>query len=164
MATAYFSMEFGLHEDFPIYAGGLGILAGDFVKSAHDTGLPVVGIGLRWARGYSRQRIGADGVPIDEVPEYAAAFLDDTGVRLRVRLGTRAGEGAVAPVGPPGGVGHRPPLSPGAGRARGRMDHPSPVRADPRAARGAGDPPRRGRRTRAHQARARHRPVSLQRG
>jgi starch phosphorylase len=89
MATAYFSMEFGLHEDFPIYAGGLGILAGDFIKSAHDTGLPVVGIGLRWARGYSRQRIGADGVPIDEFPEYAADFLDDTGVRLRVRIATR---------------------------------------------------------------------------
>src|SRR6185295_13244593 len=89
MATAYFCMEFGLHEDFPIYAGGLGILAGDFIKSAHDTGLPVVGVGLRWARGYSRQRVGADGVPIDEFPAYASDFLDDTGVRFRVRIGTR---------------------------------------------------------------------------
>lgn len=89
MATAYFCMEFGLHEDFPIYAGGLGILAGDFVKSAHDTRLPVVGVGLKWARGYSRQRVGADGVPVDEFPEYAADFLDDTGVRLRVRIAAR---------------------------------------------------------------------------
>jgi len=45
--VAYFCMEFGLSEDFPIYAGGLGILAGDFIKSAHDLRLPVVGVGLR---------------------------------------------------------------------------------------------------------------------
>ena len=67
--VAYFCMEFGLSEEFPIYAGGLGILAGDFIKSAHDLGLPVVGVGLRWARGYSRQRIGEDGLPVVGVPE-----------------------------------------------------------------------------------------------
>jgi starch phosphorylase len=93
--VAYFCMEFGLHEDFPIYAGGLGILAGDFIKSAHDLGLPVVGVGLRWARGYSRQRIGPDGVPIDEFPEYGADFLGDTGVRVRVRVGPREVEARV---------------------------------------------------------------------
>jgi len=48
-------MEFGLHESFPIYAGGLGVLAGDFVKAAHDLALPVVGVGLRWERGYGLQ-------------------------------------------------------------------------------------------------------------
>ena len=79
--VAYFCMEFGLHEDFPIYAGGLGILAGDFIKSAHDLGRPVVGVGLRWARGYSRQRLGPDGVPVDEayaraVPAMAASALE----------------------------------------------------------------------------------------
>ena len=42
----YFSMEFGLHESIPIYAGGLGVLAGDFLKGASDMGLPVVGVGL----------------------------------------------------------------------------------------------------------------------
>src|SRR5690349_286628 len=93
--VAYFCMEFGLHEEFPTYAGGLGILAGDFVKSAHDLGLPVVGIGLRWARGYSRQRIDADGVPVDEFPEYPADFLVDTGVRVRVRIATREVEARV---------------------------------------------------------------------
>src|SRR5438309_6153055 len=93
--VAYFSMEFGLHEEFPIYAGGLGILAGDFIKSAHDLALPVVGVGLRWARGYSRQRIGIDGVPVDEFPPYSADFLDDTGVRIRVRVGTREVEARV---------------------------------------------------------------------
>jgi starch phosphorylase len=93
--VAYFCMEFGLHEEFPIYAGGLGILAGDFIKSAHDLGRPVVGVGLRWARGYSRQRIGEDGSPVDEFPEYAADFLEPTGVRIRVRIGDREVEARV---------------------------------------------------------------------
>src|SRR5438034_7427200 len=88
-------MEFGLHEEFPIYAGGLGILAGDFLKSAHDLGLPVVGVGLRWARGYSRQRIGDDGAPVDEFPAYSADFLADTGARVRVRVAEREVEARV---------------------------------------------------------------------
>jgi starch phosphorylase len=93
--VAYFCMEFGLHEEFPIYAGGLGILAGDFIKSAHDLGLPVMGIGLRWARGYARQRIGEDGLPISEFPTYPASFLEDTGVRVRVRVAAREVEARV---------------------------------------------------------------------
>jgi starch phosphorylase len=93
--VAYFCMEFGLHEEFPIYAGGLGILAGDFIKSARDLGQPVVGVGLRWGRGYSRQRFDADGVPTDEFPEYPADYLDDTGVRVRVRVRTHEVEARV---------------------------------------------------------------------
>jgi starch phosphorylase len=93
--VAYFCMEFGLSEEFPIYAGGLGILAGDFIKSAHDLTLPVVGVGLRWAHGYSRQRIGEDGLPVSEFPTYRADFLEDTGVRLRVRIATREVEARV---------------------------------------------------------------------
>ena len=84
--VAYFCMEFGLHESFPIYSGGLGVLAGDFIKSAHDLKLPVVAVGLRWERGYCVQRIGADGRPHDEFPEYDYGFLEDTGVRVRVRI------------------------------------------------------------------------------
>ena len=93
--VAYFCMEFGLHEEFPIYAGGLGILAGDFIKSAHDLAFPVVAVGLRWGHGYSRQRIAEDGQPIDEFPSYKADFLEDTGVRVRVRVGTREVESRV---------------------------------------------------------------------
>jgi glycogen phosphorylase len=93
--VAYFCMEFGLSEDFPIYAGGLGILAGDFIKSAHDLRLPVIGVGLRWARGYSRQRITEDGLPVSEFPPYRADFLEDTGVRVRVRVATREVEARV---------------------------------------------------------------------
>ncbi len=84
--VAYFCMEFGLSETFPIYSGGLGVLAGDFIKSGHDLGLPLVAIGLRWERGYCVQRIGPDGQPHDEFPGYDSSFLEDTGVRVRVRV------------------------------------------------------------------------------
>jgi len=53
--VAYFSAEFGLHESLPIYSGGLGILAGDHLKGASDLGVPLVGVGLFYARGYFRQ-------------------------------------------------------------------------------------------------------------
>jgi starch phosphorylase len=87
--VAYFSMEYGLHEEFPSYAGGLGILAGDFMKSAGDLGMPVVGIGLRWAQGYTAQRIGEDGRPVDEWHDHKPDFLTDTGTRVRVRVAAR---------------------------------------------------------------------------
>ncbi len=84
--VAYFCMEFGVDPSFPIYSGGLGILAGDFIKSAHDLKRPVVGVGLRWERGFSEQRIDADGQPYDQYPTYDHGFLQDTGVRVRVRV------------------------------------------------------------------------------
>jgi starch phosphorylase len=96
---AYFSMEYGLHEEFHSYAGGLGILAGDFMKSAGDLGLPVVGVGLRWAQGYTVQRIGPDGYPYDEWEHHPAAFLEDTRIRVRVRVGRREVECRVWRVG-----------------------------------------------------------------
>jgi glycogen phosphorylase len=58
---AYFSAEFGLTECIPNYAGGLGILAGDHLKSASDAGLPLVGVGLLYQRGYFQQYLNADG-------------------------------------------------------------------------------------------------------
>jgi glycogen phosphorylase len=58
---AYFSAEFGLHECLPIYSGGLGILAGDHLKSASDLGLPLVGVGLMYQKGYFRQYLNIDG-------------------------------------------------------------------------------------------------------
>ncbi len=59
--VAYFSAEFGLHESLPIYSGGLGILAGDHIKSASDLGIPLVGIGLYYDQGYFKQRLDLDG-------------------------------------------------------------------------------------------------------
>ena len=58
---AYFSMEFGVHEILPIYSGGLGVLAGDYLKESSDLGLPIVGLGLMYAEGYFSQRISEDG-------------------------------------------------------------------------------------------------------
>ena len=84
--VAYFCMEFGLHESFPIYSGGLGVLAGDFIKSAADLKLPVIGVGLLWEHGYSVQRIGPDGQPFEEFPRYDYSFLRDTGVHVRVNV------------------------------------------------------------------------------
>jgi starch phosphorylase len=58
---AYFCAEFGVHECLPIYAGGLGILAGDHLKSASDLGVPIVGVGLLYQKGYFRQYLNIDG-------------------------------------------------------------------------------------------------------
>jgi starch phosphorylase len=59
--TAYFSAEFGLHESLPIYSGGLGILAGDHLKSASDLGIPMVGVGLFYSQGYFSQYLDENG-------------------------------------------------------------------------------------------------------
>ncbi len=65
---AYFSAEYGIHESLPIYSGGLGILAGDHLKSASDLGLPLVGVGLLYKQGYFRQRLNEDGVQEELYP------------------------------------------------------------------------------------------------
>ncbi|TMF84121.1 MAG: glycosyltransferase family 1 protein [Chloroflexi bacterium] len=57
LVVGYFSLEFGLVECLPIYAGGLGILAGDHLKASSDLGLPLVGVGLLYRNGFGRQRI-----------------------------------------------------------------------------------------------------------
>jgi starch phosphorylase len=68
MTVAYFSMEFGLSEALPIYSGGLGILAGDHLKTASDLGVPIVGIGLLYQQGYFRQVIDAGGAQTEFYP------------------------------------------------------------------------------------------------
>jgi starch phosphorylase len=68
LTVAYFSMEFGLSEALPIYSGGLGILAGDYLKTASDLGVPVVGIGLLYQQGYFRQVIDAAGIQLEFYP------------------------------------------------------------------------------------------------
>jgi starch phosphorylase len=59
--VAYFSAEFGVHESLPVYSGGLGVLAGDHIKSASDLDIPLVGIGLFYGQGYFRQRLDLAG-------------------------------------------------------------------------------------------------------
>lgn len=68
--VAYFSMEFGLHESIPIYGGGLGILAGDFLKAASDLSMPCVGVGLIYKYGYFTQRINMHGYQEEQFQEF----------------------------------------------------------------------------------------------
>ena len=88
---AYFCMEYGLHEGFPIYSGGLGILAGDHLRSADDHNLDFVAVGFFWSEGYFTQRI-VDGVQVAEYrraePEHLPIkpVLDETGKRLQVAV------------------------------------------------------------------------------
>ncbi|WP_041606075.1 alpha-glucan family phosphorylase [Halothermothrix orenii] len=86
---AFFCMEYGLESDFKIYAGGLGILAGDYLKAARDMGLPIVGIGLLWKQGYTRQVLNEKDYPVDTYPNYKYDFLEDTGIKIRVKIRNR---------------------------------------------------------------------------
>ena len=67
---AYFCAEYGLHESLGIYSGGLGVLAGDHMKTASDMALPLVGVGLLYRKGYFRQTIDADGHQEHRYPDY----------------------------------------------------------------------------------------------
>lgn len=67
---AYFSAEFGFHESLPIYSGGLGILAGDHCKSASDLGIPLIGVGLLYKKGYFRQKFDSEGRQYADFFEY----------------------------------------------------------------------------------------------
>jgi len=78
---AYFSMEFGLSEALPIYSGGLGILAGDHLKSASDLGVPIIGIGLLYQQGYFRQVLDADGSQLEAFPYNDPSTLPISPVR-----------------------------------------------------------------------------------
>jgi glycogen phosphorylase len=101
LLVAYFSAEFGLDESLPIYSGGLGVLAGDYLKAASELGLPLVGIGLFYRRGYFRQRLDESDrqielypltdttrLPLELVPMAPVIELaDDDGNLVPVRLG-----------------------------------------------------------------------------
>ncbi|MFL5707991.1 MAG: alpha-glucan family phosphorylase, partial [Chloroflexota bacterium] len=67
---AYFCAEYGFHESLGIYSGGLGVLAGDHMKSASDMALPAIGVGLLYRKGYFRQTIDADGHQEHAYPDY----------------------------------------------------------------------------------------------
>ena len=72
---AYFCAEFGFHESLGIYSGGLGVLAGDHMKSASDMAMPVIGVGLLYRKGYFRQSIDADGHQEHAYPDFDLARL-----------------------------------------------------------------------------------------
>ncbi len=95
--VAYFSAEFGFHESFQIYSGGLGILAADHCKAASDMGLPFVAVGLLYRQGYFQQTIDGDGnqhasyMPSDvaDLPVSLARNAAGEEIRVRVNIGQR---------------------------------------------------------------------------
>nr|HPO09946.1 alpha-glucan family phosphorylase [bacterium] len=95
---AYFSAEFGLTDSLPIYSGGLGILAGDHLKSASDLGIPLVGVGLLYRLGYFRQYLSVDGWQQELYPENDFYNMpvelerDDKGNPLRISVEYPQGE------------------------------------------------------------------------
>jgi starch phosphorylase len=90
--VAYFCAEFGIHESLPLYSGGLGVLAGDHLKSASDLGIPMVGVSLFYRQGYFRQRISetgeqiADQELIDPEDLPLTRVIDQQGQPLSVKL------------------------------------------------------------------------------
>jgi starch phosphorylase len=91
--VAYFSLEFALSESIPMYSGGLGVLAGDHLKSASDLGLPLVGVSLLYREGYFHQALAPDGWQLEDYQPldpatlpFAGRVRDDSGTPLRVHL------------------------------------------------------------------------------
>jgi glycogen phosphorylase len=95
--VAYFSAEFGLHESLPIYSGGLGVLAGDHIKSASDLDIPLVGVGLFYGQGYFLQRLDRSGwqreeyleTDVSQLPMEAA--IGKNGAPVVIQIDTRSG-------------------------------------------------------------------------
>ncbi len=95
--VAYFSAEFGLHESLPIYSGGLGVLAGDHIKSASDLDIPLIGIGLFYGQGYFLQRLDKSGwqqeeylqTDVNQLPMQPA--IGQNGEPVVVEIQTRSG-------------------------------------------------------------------------
>ena len=89
---AYFSAEFGLHESLPVYSGGLGVLAGDHLKSSSELGLPLIGVGLLYKFGYFRQYLNLDGWQQERFPETdfysipGEVVLDESGEPLLINV------------------------------------------------------------------------------
>jgi glycogen phosphorylase len=99
---AYFCAEYGFHESLGIYSGGLGVLAGDHMKSASDMALPAIGVGLLYRKGYFRQSIDADGHQEHNYPDYDLSRLpisrvqDQNGLPLTVSVALPGRDLAVA--------------------------------------------------------------------
>jgi glycogen phosphorylase len=92
--VGYFSLEFGVDESLPVYSGGLGVLAGDHLKSASDLGVPLVGVGLFYREGYFRQVLDASGRQEERYPAHDPSRLPLSPERpvVTVELADRQGE------------------------------------------------------------------------
>jgi starch phosphorylase len=88
-SVAYFCMEYGLDPSWKTYAGGLGILAGDYLKGAKDYQYPVIGIGIKWKQGYGDQMIGKNDYPFDAYHINQFKSLEDTKITVKVKIRNR---------------------------------------------------------------------------
>src|SRR5580698_3066491 len=95
--VGYFSAEFGIHESLPIYSGGLGVLAGDHIKSASDLDIPLIAVGLFYGQGYFRQRLDRNGwqqeeyLPTDVNLLPMEPAIGTNGEPVTVQIETRSG-------------------------------------------------------------------------
>jgi len=96
--VAYFCCEFGLDESLPIYSGGLGVLAGDHLKSASGLGVPLVGVGLMYRRGYFRQALDGHDRQAERYPDNNPALLPLTAEPVSIEVELADHSGAQTPV------------------------------------------------------------------
>jgi starch phosphorylase len=96
--VAYFSAEFGLDQSLPVYSGGLGILAGDHLKAAAELGVPLVGVGLFYRRGYFRQRLDEDDRQTERFPRNDTSRLPLTPVPMAPVVDLADGQDRLVPV------------------------------------------------------------------
>ena len=96
--VAYFSCEYGLDESLPIYSGGLGVLAGDHLKSASGLGIPLVGVGLLYRRGYFRQTLDGHDRQAERYPDNDPARLPLTAETVTVEVELADDDGAPVQV------------------------------------------------------------------
>jgi len=103
-AIAYFSPEFGITRSLPQYSGGLGILAGDHLKTASDLGVPIVGVGLLYRRGYFKQSLSPEGWQLERYPPIdpnglpLSLLREDDGAAVKVAVGLPGGRSLTAQI------------------------------------------------------------------
>ncbi|AJQ95334.1 alpha-glucan family phosphorylase [Gynuella sunshinyii] len=84
--VAYFCMEYALRYDIKTYSGGLGVLAGDYVKGVKDNNYPLIAIGIKWKYGYVTQTVDKNGLLMDSFPVADYSMLEDTGVKFPITI------------------------------------------------------------------------------
>ncbi len=88
-SVAYLCMEFAIDSKIKTYAGGLGILAGDYLKGAKEGKYPIIGVGLKWKQGYTSQTVDAHGAVVDSYKQYPYDKFTDTGKTVTVTIRQR---------------------------------------------------------------------------
>ena len=113
--VAYFSMEIAINPAMPTYSGGLGMLAGDTLRSAADLGVPLVAFSLAHRKGYFQQHLNRSGEQTEDVqPWNPADFCTEEAARITVSVEDRDGDGAGVALRPGGPLrAHRADLSAG---------------------------------------------------